>query len=162
MTWRDRVITIEATIIVLLATACFVIWRYYYNPQMVYEWRGKTTETIYVNGLDCEYCQKSPIWIDGKQIDDFYRVRAGDACKSASRDLSVRLGGNYHGITPLLIGAAEFDPETKKVVPGYGAELLYSYTWGPAGISTGAGVVKFSNKYNILTLFGGTFRIQDK
>lgn len=137
MTWKDRTIIIESVVIALLIVACVGVWRFYYNPKLVYEWKGTTTRTIYVDNFPAEYCQKSPIWIDGKQQGRDFLVTAGDECKKASRLLSVKTDIYHH--MPLITYSAIYNIEAKQF--RHGVTGLYFYNFGPVALGGGLSAV---------------------
>lgn len=137
MNWKDRLLIIFAVIILILTVACIGIYFFYHNPKIIYEWKGKTTETIYVDRFPADYCQKSPIWIDGKQQGRDFFVTAGDECKHASRLLTVKTD-IYHHI-PLVAYTALYNVEAKQF--RHGVSGVYFYNFGPVAIGGGLSVV---------------------
>lgn len=133
MTWKDRTIIIESVVIVILIAACVGVWRFYYNPRFVYEWKGTTTKTIYVDNFPDDYCRKSPIWIDGKQQGRDFLVTAGDECKHASRLLGVKTDIYHH--MPLVAYSPIYSITDKKF--HHSVTGMYFYNFGPVALGGG-------------------------
>lgn len=153
MTWKDRTIIIESVVIVLLVVACVCVWKFYYNPKIVYKWVGETTKTVYVSGSDSDLaaCYNSPIAIDGKQYDNKFLVTAGDACKHASRTLGVDIGVRHH--MPIITYSPLYNIEAREFRHQLTGE--YFYNFGPFALGGGATVsFKDSKLYDIGPVIG--------
>lgn len=139
MTWKDRTIIIESVVIVLLIAACVGVWRFYYNPTLVFEWKGDVSGTNYSkDGDKNDKYFISPIWINGKQIsDNTYRVFAGDDYKWASRDLGVKTSVYHH--MPLVTYTALYNVEAEEF--RHGLTGMYFYNFGPVALGGGASAV---------------------
>lgn len=135
MTWKDRLLIIFAVLILLEAGACVGIYFFYHNPQIIFEWKGKTTETVYVPmpAGGYEQCYKSPIEIDGKQTGDKFLVTARDECKYASRLLGVKTVIYHH--MPLITYSAVYNIEANQF--RHGVSGMYFYNFGPVAIGGG-------------------------
>jgi hypothetical protein len=143
MTWKDRTIIIESVVIVLLIVACVCVWKFYYNPEIVFKWEGKTSDTKYDKGGDkSDKYFTSPIWIDGTQRGKYFDVRAGDAYKSASRTLGVDIAVRHH--VPMITYSPLYNIEAREF--RHQLSGAYYYNVGPFAIGGGLTTVFSDNK----------------
>jgi hypothetical protein len=153
MTWKDRTIITESVVILLLIAGCIGIWRFYYNPKLVYEWKGKTTETVYVTlpAGGYEYCYNSPITIDGKQNGKDFLITAGDECKKASRLLTVKTTIYHH--VPIITYSPLYNIESKEF--RHGITGMYFYNFGPVALGGGVSAMFSKSKlYDVGPVIG--------